>query len=193
MSDFTFKDINAKKKPFELAVDVITDGELARRIEALVKDYQAQLVRDKRLNEPAKAPAILKQIEDLRDQAEEVTYTFIFRDIGRKAFEDMQDEYPATPAQEEDGFRYNPEEFGPRLLASSCIQPSLTLEDARTIWNDWGQGEVNALFGAAVSVCAERASIPFIGTDLQRTLDSTRKSNTATSTESPTPISLAGN
>ena len=193
MSDFSFKDVKQRKKPNQQSVDIVTDGFLARQIADLVKEYNLQKIRDQRLNEPDKAPEIAKQIEALRDEAEESTFTFIFQDIGRKRFEEMQDEYPPTDEQKEEGYIYDPAGFAPQLIHETNVQPGLTLEEAREIWDTWGSGEVNALFGAAVGACAEKASVPFIGTSFQQTQTSGSKSNTVTTTESPTPITLAGN
>ncbi len=183
---FTFDEIKAKKKPSETSVDVIVDGQLARKIKEKVDEYNLQKIRDSRLNETDKAPAIKKEIEALQEEAADVTFTFVFRDIGRKAFEALQEEYPASKEQKEEGYTpsSDPE-------SATNTEPGLTLEQARDIWDNWGHGEVNALFSAAVNVCAEKASVPFIGTVFQQTPTSSSKSNTAMTTESPTPLTLA--
>lgn len=157
----TFAEVNAQKKRNELSIQVYTNPSLAADIYEMQKSYDREKARDERLNRTPEAPKILKQIEKLRKEAEDSMVTFKFRDIGRRAFENLIDEYPPTDSQKEMGFRWNPEEFSPRLIQMTCIDPELSLEDALTIWNEWSFAEADAIVTAAISVCTERASVPF--------------------------------
>jgi hypothetical protein len=55
------------------------------------------------------------------------------------------------------GYGYNPDKFGPAIVAATCIEPEMTVEDAKEIWksDDWNRGERMQLLMAAIEVCTQ--------------------------------------
>lgn len=67
--------------------------------------------------------------------------------IGRKAYDALIAQHPG-----EAGETYNPDTFAPALIAACCIEPDLSDEDARFLFDEWSAGEVAEVFAAAVAV-----------------------------------------
>lgn len=99
--------------------------------------------------------------EALEAQNEEVVWCR-FRSIGRKAYDRLIDEHPPTDKQKEEAAEagnpapYNGETFAPALVAASCVEPKMTVEDAKEIFEEWNQSESFSLFMAAMRVCTGR-------------------------------------
>lgn len=182
----SFEEIRRQKKPNEVSVELLLDPELSRTIEELERRYDRQKRLDEKTNEPNKAPGILKEIENLREQVEDDKATFVFRDPGRKRFEALVEAHPPSAQQRKDEFNWDPEGFIPALLSETAIDPKLSSTEAKEIYDDWGRGDVEALFNAALQVCLEQASIPFTRRDIETILASVSNSTTQQSEESPT-------
>jgi hypothetical protein len=77
---------------------------------------------------------------------------FVFRGIGRKAFDDLA----AANPSDDSGLNWDPETFAPALVAASCEQPKMSEQDVREIWDDpeWSYQECDQLFAGALSVNA---------------------------------------
>jgi hypothetical protein len=148
-----------KKKPARKEVLVVLDDDLTEAFEAadkkvkgLVaaghKDDSTELVEAKAARDEAKAAL------------DEATVTLVFQSIGRKAYEELVTGYPPSEEQktlakelgeEEPGF--HAEEFPPALIAACCVEPKMTVEDAREIFDEWNTSETMTLFLAAIEVC----------------------------------------
>jgi len=181
-----FSEIRRQKKPNEVSVELLLDPERSRVIGELERRHDRQKRLDEKTNEPDLAPAILNEIEDLREEIEQDKATFEFRDPGRKQFEDLVELHPPTPQQLKDDFPWNPKTFIPALIHLTAIDPKLPLVEATEIYDEWGRGDVEALFDAALQVSTEQASIPFTRRDIETILASVSNSTTAANEESPT-------
>lgn len=183
----TFKEIQALKKPNETAVDILVDVDLNRTLSELARRYEKESRDDKKLNRPPKAPGILKELESLQGKLEESKVTFRFRDPGRRKFDALVDACPPTKEEKElHQFDWHPDTFVPALLALTAIEPELTEKEAQEIYNEWGRGDVEALFNTALQACLEQASIPFTRRGTDEILDSVRNLTTPPKEESPT-------
>lgn len=194
MSNKSFADIKALKKPNEVSVEVILNPELTRSLEELERRKAKAERDDAKFNRPAQAPKLQKEIEEILAQIEESKVEFVFKDPGRKRFEELVE---ACPASDEDKAKakkngetipgWDPETFVPGLLALASHDPELSLEEAQEIYDMWGRGDVEALFNTALQACLEQASIPFTKRDTDTILDSVRNLITASKEESLTP------
>ena len=182
----TMEEIRRLKTKTVLTVDVLLDNELGTRITQLRKDYMRQSRADKKLNETNKAPAILKQIEALEEEAREVTVTFSFRDLGRKRFEDLWKACPPTEDQKEKGYEWDPDEFSPLIIAESSVEPKLTLEEAKELYDTWSTAEAEMLAMTAINANMGVNSIPLSGTGTGDPASSGLSLITAPIEESPT-------
>ena len=185
----TFADIRQQKKPNEVSVELLLDPERSRAIDELERRYEKQKRLDSKVNETDKAPDILKEIESLRDEIEDDKATFMFRDPGRREFETLLEKHPPDAEEKKDGMSWNADGFIPALLGLTAIDPKLTAIEASEIYDEWGRGDVEALFNAALQVCLEQASIPFTKRDIEAILASVQNSTTAPNEESPTDSS----
>jgi hypothetical protein len=168
----SFEDIRRLKKPNEVSVEMILNPELTRTIDELERRHATAERRDKKENRTPVAPGLQKQIDELREQAEDEKVTFVFRDIGRRKFDALVEAFPPTPAQKKDKFQWNPDGFVPALWSSAAIDPKMSDIDAQEIYDEWGRGDVEALFNAALQACLEQASVPFTRRDTEAIMDS---------------------
>ena len=194
MTKRTFADIKAMKKPNETSVEIILEPELTR----LLGELQRRMVREERIdakeNRAPVAPRIQKEIDALTEQVEDVKTVFRFRDPGRKKFEELVESCPPTAAQKKAAKEagdpqpsWDNGEFVPRLIALASLDPDLTLDDATEIYDNWGRGDVEALFDTALQACLEQASVPFTRRDIDAILSSVQSSTIASGKESLTP------
>lgn len=93
--------------------------------------------------------------------------TLIFQSIGNKAYDDLVSKYPPSPKQVKDGLSYDLDKFAPALVAQSCVDPELTLEDAKEIFesDSWNRGELMMLFYAAIEVNTRGHELPPTNSD----------------------------
>lgn len=159
-------------------------------MEELERRYERAKRFDSRENRTPEAPAILKEIEKIKDELEEDKVTFVFRDPGRQRFDALVDACPPTEKdRKENAYQWDPNKFVPALLSLSAIDPKLSDTEAQEIYDDWGRGDVEAMFGAALQACLEQASIPFTRRDTEAILASVQNSITQQKEESPTDSS----
>ena len=183
----TMDEIRRLKKKHTTSVDMVIDPEINNEIVKLRRQHLAESNRDTKENRTPKAPAILKKIEALEKEALDVTVTFTFQDIGRKKFEDEWKSCPPTDEQRELGYEWNPDEFGPIILAAASLEPKLTLKEAQEIYDEWSTAEAEMLVMSAIYANMGVSSIPLSGTAIggQPPFDSNLI--TAPVKESPTP------
>lgn len=122
-----------------------------------------------------KKPTTRSVVIDL-DDGEKVT--FVFRSIGRVAYRDLLLAHPATGEQRRDfetaqkragvaphlirKLPFNSDTYPPALIAACCVSPAMSEAEATELWEseDWGEGELSALFEAAQLVNAQKARPP---------------------------------
>jgi len=92
-----------------------------------------------------------------------IEFVITLKAIGSRAYDDLMAKYPPTPEQKKDGATYNPETFGPALIAACSWEPRLTPNEALEIWNseDWSRGEVMEVFVGCIEVCSRGLDVPF--------------------------------
>jgi hypothetical protein len=131
-------------------------------------DLSAQVRRDE-----ARA-----ELERLLDQAveDEQVVRFTFRAIGRKAFERLKEDHPATAEQQkrarEEGLaaglepehtrlQWDADKFPPALVAAASLEPKITHDEAWELFHvseDWNEAELTSLFLAALAAQQARDS-----------------------------------
>lgn len=183
----SFDEIRKQRKSNEVSVEIFLNPELSRNVTELERRYDREKRQDAKLNRHPLAPGILKEIEELQDAMEEDKVVFLFRDPGRQKFDALVDAYPPSDEdRKEKQYQWDPEKFLPALLSLTAIDPKLTDVEATEIYNEWGRGDVEALFNAALQACLEQASVPFIRRDTEAILASVQNLISAEKDESPT-------
>jgi predicted transcriptional regulator len=186
----TFDEIRRLKKPNEVSVELLLDPEISRVIEELERRHEREVRMDAKHNRTPEAPKIAKELESLRESVEDKKTTFTFRDPGRQKFDALVDAHPPTAKdKKENNYQWNPDSFVPALLSLCSVDPKLTEEEGKEIYNEWGRGDVEALFNAALQASLEQASIPFTKRDTDEILASVQRLITQQKEESPTDSS----
>ncbi len=189
----SIQEIMRLKNKHTVSIDILYDATLAARIKDLERQLMIEMRIDVKENRTPKAPAIKKQIDELTDEAIAKTVKFTFEDLGRKRFEDLWKTCPPTDEQRELGYEWNPDDFGPVIIAASCIAAGssggLTLDEATEIYNGWSTAEAEMLVMTAVNANMGATSIPFSETATADSPSSGLSLITAPSEESPTPTS----
>lgn len=95
------------------------------------------------------------------------TLTLLFKAVGAKEYDRLLSAHPPTAKQKLEGATYNLDTFGPALISAVCVDPELTFEEAKALWNseDWSRGEIMTLFGNAVEICNQGMDVPFTAGD----------------------------
>ncbi len=169
----TMASIIKKKKPNTKTVDIVLDSDLANEIQLLEQEKAQMQSRRGRSLADGIGPLETK-LDALYEKASEGVATFTFRDPGRRPFDDLVLEHPPTKDQKDRVIElgggileFNLDTFPPALMALTASDPKMTLAQAETIFDEWGSGDAETLFAAALLVCKERTSIPLSrnGTD----------------------------
>lgn len=97
------------------------------------------------------------------DDGDPVEASMTFRGIPAYEYDKLASRFPPKPKDKKQGFGYDPDLFGPALIAATCIEPDLSEEDVTEIWasDDWNRGERMQLFMAAIEVCTTGQRVPF--------------------------------
>jgi hypothetical protein len=97
------------------------------------------------------------------ENGDEVVLKVKYRAISSKAYDDLIAEHPPTPKEKSNGGQYNSATFPPALIAAVSAVPTLTLEQAQSIYSsdDWSGGEAGSMFMNAVRVCQAGLDVPF--------------------------------
>ena len=185
----TIEEIKARKKAVTKQVAIQLDGEIADRIADLRKLHLATRDSDRVSNEADKAPGIMEQIEELVGESRDTEVTFVFKSIGRFRYDEIVTENPPTKEQKKEGAEFNADTFPPALVAESCIDPEMSLEDAVEIFAspDWNGAELRKIFFGALEVNTETGDIPLSRDGSEGTLNSLLSLVSQQNTESLTP------
>lgn len=171
MTPMDIADVLKAKQPRRKTVTVILDADIELDLSAA-----EDAVADARSKETVRgAPnvalnAAIVARDELRERARAVSKTFVFEATGRKQYSDLRDQHPPTPDQRREWkalwmrqgleshqiseLSHNTDTFPPVLLAASCIDPVMTVDQATELWSSagWSDSELAALFGAALEV-----------------------------------------
>ena len=90
-------------------------------------------------------------------------YTMLFRAISAKRWDKLISQNPPNQEQKANGQTFNPDRFGPALLADVCVEPEMTAKQWGEIWTspDWSRGEITDIYIAAMGICNKGLDIPF--------------------------------
>ena len=90
------------------------------------------------------------------------TFEWKFRAISGGRLDALQMKYPPTKEQRSRGMAFNPDKFGPALVAACSVEPELTEEEALEIWSsdEWTTGELNELFNTCTDLCMGGFQVP---------------------------------
>jgi hypothetical protein len=153
-------DILARAVPRERTVAVCLAGDLAGEadrlqgeLESFADGWQAASMGDV---DPR--AAIVQRIQAVREEMRARSVEFQFRALGHIAYSGL---IAAHPAVVESAEPYDPASFLPALLASCCIDPVMTAQQAVQLLDMLNDGQARELFAAALAVNEEPSPLPF--------------------------------
>ncbi|MFI5769656.1 hypothetical protein ACIA74_14055 [Streptomyces sp. NPDC051658] len=153
------KALLARAKPRERTVKIMLDGEAAGEIERLEAELleTAEDWQPTDLTEQHPGRVIAGQIAELREKARASEAAFRFRYIGDEAYSSLLAAHPSKDPEE--GF--DSVTFPRGLIAASCIEPVMSDDDVKDLFEVITQGQIKALFDAAWDVHNSSGLVPF--------------------------------
>lgn len=146
-----------KKQPLERTVSIVLSDDAARSYEAASE----ALERARLLGQPTHEHE--ESLAKARAALEAETVTMRFRSIGRKVYDALLLMHPATDEQKAEAAKdgtpelpYDIDTFAPALVAASCVEPRLSIEQVRELWDEWNSAEVAPCWVAAMEVNTQR-------------------------------------
>lgn len=184
-----FKDIKARKKPNTRSVPVLMEPDLLVDFARLTREHKTAVAVDEKSNTRPTAPAIELRLAELREEIEEETVMFVFRALRRIDYRELIESHPASDEDQSEGFDFDPETLGPELISLSAVDPEMSLDEVKDLWDEWDDATVTELYSAALLVNKEVRDIPFVFGSYGGTTSSEKKSERPAPTESDTPSS----
>lgn len=164
--------LRSSKKPNIAKVTIVLDPDAADRYtEAKDKYDRAKIRMDVRREDPDLIDdfeAAQAWLDEVRSDIEEDVFVFEFKALGRKKYEKLLSDHPATEAQqaeakkEKSSYGFNPETFPPALVFACMVDNELTWEDfMEEVWDgeNWAGSETTALYLGAMSANADRKTV----------------------------------
>ncbi len=167
-------DVLARKQPIRGTVPIVLDAGIRERLDAAVDAQdKARRAAESAPNNGGVAADLVaanNELDDAKAAAADVTAVFRFEAMGREPFEQLRDEHPATKPQRDlykkaalgrgipphlaGDLTHNPDTFPPALIASCCVDPTMTVEQAAALWDSdrFSEAELAELFGTALLV-----------------------------------------
>ncbi len=189
----TMANIMAKKSRVTKKVLIQIDGEVAAEIAELRQQITLAEQFDSKKNEPETALKLKKELEALIESSRDTEITFVFRALGRVAYDELIEDprYAPTDEQKKEGASHNPDTFPPALVSAAAVDPEISIEEAIEIFGDssWNGKELQKLFFGALEVNTETGDIPLSKGGSDMTASSLLSSLMQQNAESPIPSS----
>jgi hypothetical protein len=136
-----------------------------------VEARQKQSARSKRAtldmlkNKPRSTTEFSIFLSDGNGSSNEVTLKY--QAIGMMAYDKLVSKHPPKPEDRAEGSSFNMDTFAPALIAACAVEPEISPEEAKEIWNseDWSRGDVMVLFRNAVELNNRGLDVPFTEND----------------------------
>lgn len=180
------EEILKRRSPPTVSIRLPLDQKLMDSFKHLEREAGKTQVAAERTNDREvhlRAQELNRQLESMREQIEDSRATFVFQGIGRLEYNELLEQHPPRPEDKEGGFEFNPETFGPAIIAACAVEPELTLEQVEHIWRDWTDAECVKLFNAAYESNKVVRDVPFTVAGIATTRPSGPNSDSATGSE----------
>lgn len=163
-----FSEVLAKARPAERSIRLCLRGDLVAQWEDLERQLakaQTQTAGDSLAG--TGASAIAKAMEELREQMDDSTVTFVVRALPRPAYRAFVAAHPPRQGPdgkpiEDDADGINTETFGFDLARACVVEPEMTDEEYAHLVDDiLSDRQFEQLTIAALAVCRGDVDIPF--------------------------------
>ncbi|MGW3330292.1 hypothetical protein ACWDF9_07055 [Streptomyces rubiginosohelvolus] len=153
------KALLAKAKPREGSTTILLDGQAAGEIERLEAEL-LQVSEDWQPSDLAEGHPgrkISEQIAKLRKEVKASEAVFRFRYIGDEAYSSLLASHPSKDPNE--GF--DSVTFPRALISASAVDPEMTEDDVKQLFEVISQGDIKKLFDTAWDVHNSSGLVPF--------------------------------
>jgi len=156
------EDLLAKVKPATASVKVCLRGDLMGDLD-IVNDDLTELDgwESSSLSDVDPRADLLARKRELQEQMRDESQVFTFQGIGDKNWSDLLAAH-APREGKEDEENFNPETFAPALLAASSVEPKMTEDQVKRLFDNFTLTQRNTLFAAAYSANTRGVDIPFL-------------------------------
>lgn len=155
-------EIIKRAKAPERVVDICLDGDLNAEHDILEQQLAiAQRASAATMGGSSEQADLARRIQDVEERMQASVVQFRLRAITRAQMNKLFEEHPARDGKRE---AFNVETAPAALVAMSCVEPTMTLEQARELEAALGNGEFNKLSDAAWEVSSSGGSVPFSST-----------------------------
>ena len=173
----TLAEIMAIKSPVTKRVTIQLDGSLSDNIARLDADLIVARRFDAMSNQAVpSASKIQTELDKLNENALNTETTFVFKSIGHIAYDKLVEspKHKPTKAQAKEGSNFNPLTFPQAIIAASCVQPVMTLEEVEELFviDSWNNAELTKLFYGALECNSETGDTPLSSRGLSGMLSS---------------------
>lgn len=177
----------------------VFDGELLGEVERVraMRDQARKLERMQPQGLGSEAEKLDKEYQELVEKAASSAVVFKAQAVDSEWLDDLKRRHPPSESQLE---RYreevknnplfarlpaiNPDSAGPELLAEAIVSPTMSVEQARRLWQT-NKGQRNELWNLAWNVQEEGSELPFSSVATATTDGGDEGSSTPASGESP--------
>lgn len=185
-------EILSGRTPRTKSIRLILDGKSTDELDAARAELRTAKQLDKEAEEKGSetlstaslVPDAERRYKEIEAKILDDSTVFSFKAIGRKKLAKIRAEHPPTEEQwatYRERAKANPlvqpptfdsDGIAPELIEAALVDPKLTLEEARELWDELSDGEAAQLYDAAWEVCMEAASIPLSATAISGIGDS---------------------
>jgi hypothetical protein len=155
-------DVLGAVTPATRTVQVCLDGSVAEQLDHLRARWSELAGSHQGMAPSADVTDVIEEIRALEAQAETATVEFRVQALGAKAWRRLVVEHP-PPADDMDGWRWDPETFPQASLAACCVSPAMTVEQAEQLAERLSNGQWGKLWSAVLDVNVGDDLIPKFG------------------------------
>jgi hypothetical protein len=146
----SFEDVKARARPRQSQVRLCLAGDLAARADRLAEEIEAAASRPapSSLADVDPRRALEAELDKVHESMRRSEVTFRFQALGRVAYSDLLAAHPPRPGVADDG-AWNNDTFPHALVAATCLEPVMTVEQVDELAEVLNQRQRNELFNAA--------------------------------------------
>jgi hypothetical protein len=188
------QDLVARHEELEAAWIEAAQGDKRRRDEAVAARNLEGSIAEAGVEFDERAPAIAEQIAELEEEMARYERSFKFRSIGYQPWQDLLAKHPPTKQQKAADARvdHNPETFPIAAMAASCVEPTLTVDQAQRLVALLTTSQFTHLWTKCLDANVGGLNVPKSRVPGLTRLPRSGSGGSATGGESPDQGSLAG-
>lgn len=156
----TFEDIKAKAKPRETEARLCLAGDLAAQADRLAEQLEQATTREpSSLADAGPRAELAADLERVHRKMREHEVVFRFRALGREAYSNLLAAHPPRPGVPDDG-AWNNDTYPHALIAATCQEPAMTVEQVDELAEVLNQRQRNELWRAAWDAQVGETRVP---------------------------------